>query len=319
MRKVLSLPQAQTKPYRGHRAMSLRFDLTDIRLFLHVAEAGSITGGAARAGMALASASERIRAMEEELGTALLTRKRRGVRPTQAGLALLHHARLVTEQLQHMRGELSEYAKGLRGHVRLLANTVALAELLPGALARFLSDHPNIDVELEDRPSPEIVRTIAEGRADIGIITDSIGPSEELQTFPIGTIRLVGVVPTRHPLGRRQQVAFRDVVDYDFVGLPAGSALQDYLDHHAARAGRRLKIRLRLNGFDPICRMVDSGIGLAVLPETAARRCQRMMKIRVVALTDTWALRHHAICVRNLRSLPAHAQQLVEGLRPRSP
>ena len=65
-----------------------------------------------------------------------------------------------------MRGELGDYAKGLRGHVRLLSNTVAIAELLPDALAAFLSAHPNIDVELEDRPSREMVRTKVHARRD---------------------------------------------------------------------------------------------------------------------------------------------------------
>jgi DNA-binding transcriptional LysR family regulator len=298
--------------------MSIRVDLIDLRLFLHVAEAANITHGANRANMSLAAASERIRAMEEALGAPLLERKRRGVRLTPVGSTLLHHARIVTHQLEQMRGELGDYAKGLRGHVRLLANTVAIVELLPTGLAAFLSAHPNIDVELEDRPSREIVRTIAEGLADIGIVTDAVDPAEELETFPIGAIRLVVVAPRRHALGRRRETAFRDILDHDFVGLPTGSALQDYLDHHAARSGRRLKVRIRLNGFDTICRMVESGVGLAVLPETAARRSQQSMAIRTIPLTDTWAPRHHAVCVRNFNSLPAHAQRLVECLRPRS-
>jgi DNA-binding transcriptional LysR family regulator len=298
--------------------MAIRFDLTDLRLFLHVAEAANITRGAARTNMALASASERIRAMEETLGAPLLERKRRGVRLTPVGSALVHHARIVTQQLEQMRGELSDYAKGLRGHVRLLSNTVAIAELLPAPLTAFLAAHRNIDVELEDRPSREIARTIAEGHADIGIVTDTADPAEELETFPIGAIRLVVVAPRRHPISQQPKIAFSDTLGHEFVGFPVGSALQEYLDHHAARTGRRMKARVRLNGFDPIGRMVESGIGLAVLPQTAARRFQRSMAIRVIPLTDKWALRHHAICVRDFKSLPAHAQRLVECLRPAS-
>src|ERR1700681_2591697 len=114
---------------------AFRFDLTDLRLFLNVDDAASITHGASRSHMALASASERIRAMEDALGAPLLERKRRGVQLTPAGSALVHHARIVTQQLEQMRDELSDYAKGLRGHVRLLSNTVAIAELLPAPLA----------------------------------------------------------------------------------------------------------------------------------------------------------------------------------------
>jgi molybdate transport repressor ModE-like protein len=295
--------------------MSARFDLIDLRLFICVAEAASITHGAARANMALASASERIRSMEDALGAPLLERQRRGVRLTPAGSALVHHARLVIQQIEQMRGELNDFAKGLRGNVRVLANTVAMAELLPPPVAAFLSRHPNIDVVLEDRPSREIVTMVAEGHADIGIVTDATDLAAELETIPMGEIRLVVVAPVRHLLGRRRGVPFRDILDHDLVGLPVGSALQDYLEQQAARAGRRLKLRVRLNGFDPICRMVESGIGLAVLPQTAAERAQRSMRIRVVPLTDTWARRRHAICIRSFKSLPAHAQRLVECLR----
>jgi molybdate transport repressor ModE-like protein len=296
--------------------MSVRFDLTDLRLFVHIAEAGSITHGATRANMSLASASERIRAMEDVLRTPLLERKRRGVHLTPAGSALLHHARIVTQQLEQMRGELNEYVRGLRGHVRVASIAVAIAEFLPAPLAAFLSAYPNIDVELEERSTPDIVRAIAEGLADIGIVGDPVDPALGLETFPLGEDRLVLVAPRRHALGPYRKVSFREALNHDFVGLVAGSSLQQYLDHHAARAGRRLRLRVRLNGFEAVCRMVESGVGVAVLHEAVARRCQRSMAIRLIPLTDPWAGRHFTVCHRKFISLPAHAQRLLESLRP---
>jgi len=295
----------------------MRFDLVDLRLVLYVAEAASITHGAARAGMALASASERIRAMEQALGAPLFDRKRRGVNPTPAGSAIVHHARIVMQQMEHMRGELSQHARGLRGRVRLFSNTAATLEFLPPLLGTFLSAHPNIDVDLEERPSSEIVRAVAGGLADIGIVADAVDPAAELESFPFAEDRLVVVAPRRHKLGKRRQIAFRDTLENDFVGLVAGSALQDHIDDHAARAGHRLKLRVRLPGFDAVCRVVESGIGLAIVSRSAARRCQTTMAIQVIPLTDPWALRHLRICVRGLGSLPAHAQMLVEHLRAR--
>ena len=109
----------------------MRLDLTDLRLVLNVAEAASITHGATRSGLSLAAASERIRDVEQALGVTLFERKRRGVSLTPAGQALIHHARVVTQQLELMRGELGSFAKGLRGSVRLLSNTAALQEFLP--------------------------------------------------------------------------------------------------------------------------------------------------------------------------------------------
>lgn len=298
--------------------MSIRFDLTDLRLFLHVAEAASITHGAGRANMSLASASERIRAMEDALRTPLLERKRRGVHLTPAGSVLMHHARIVTQQLEQMRGELNQFATGLRGRVRVLAVTIVAAEFLPAPLAAFLSAHPNIDIDLQERPSRGIVPAIAEGLADIGIVGDPVDPALQLETSPFAEDRLVLVAPRRHALGAQRKIAYREALNHDFIGFGAGNTLQEYLDYHAVHAGHRLNPRVRLNGFDSICRLVESGIGLAVLPETAARRCQRSMAIRVIPLTDAWAIRHFTVCFRNFKSLPTHAQRFVEYLRPRS-
>jgi len=296
----------------------MRFDLTDLRLVLNVAEAASITHGAARSGLALASASERIRDMELALGAALFERKRRGVNPTPAGTALIHHARIVTRQMELMRGELDVFAKGLRGSVRVLSNTAALQAFLPPILGTFLAAHPNVDLALEERPSPEIVRAIARGAADIGIVADAVDPAVELETFPFAEDRLVLVAPAKHPLAHRRRIVFADTLPYDFVGLPAGAALQDHIDGHAARAGRQLRLRVRLPGFDAICRLVESGIGLAVVPQAAADRCRRSMSIRTIPLTDAWALRRLRLCVKDARALPAHAQWLLSHLRSRA-
>ncbi|HEY0526962.1 MAG TPA: LysR substrate-binding domain-containing protein [Stellaceae bacterium] len=293
----------------------MRFDLTDLRLFLHVAEAASITHGADRAGLALASASARIRGMEEALGVALLERGRRGVRPTPAGRALLRHARLVLRQVEHMRGELGEYARGLRGRVRLLSNTAALSEFLPEALAAWLAAHPNVDIDLEERLSDEIVPAVAEGLADAGIVADAVDLAG-LEIFPFRIDQLVLVTPRDHPLvSERRSIAFAEILDREFVGLAPGSALQDYLGRHAARAGHPLKLRVRLGGFDAICRLVEQGVGLGIVPEAAARRCRRSMAIRAVPLSDPWARRQLTICVRRLDDLPPHARQLIEHLR----
>jgi DNA-binding transcriptional LysR family regulator len=292
----------------------MRFDLTDLRLFLHVSDSGSITHGAERTNLALASASARIRGMEDSLGVGLLERGRRGVRPTPAGQALVHHARVVLQQMERMKGELGDYARGLKGHVRVLSNTAAMTEFLPDPLATYLAAHPNIDIDLEERPSYEIVQAVGQGLADLGIVADGVDLAA-LETFPFRLDRLVLVVPRGHRLAKCRQLAFRDVVAHDFVGLGAGSALQDHIGRHAARAGRALKLRVRLRGFDAVCRMVERGVGFGIVPETAALRYKHSMAIASVRLTDPWTLRRLTICVRRFDALPAHAQRLVEHLR----
>lgn len=293
----------------------MRFDLVDLRLVLNVADAGNITHGARRSALALASASERIRDMERELGAPLFERQRRGVVPTAAGLALLAHARQVTRQLEAMRAELGTFAKGLRGRVRVLSNTAATLEFLPPLLGPFLAAHPQLDVEIEERSSPEIVRGVARGRAEIGIVADAVDAAAELETFPFAEDRLVLVTPPRHPLAGKRRAAFRDALAYDFVGLPVGSALQEHLDGHAARAGTAMRLRVRLPGFDALCRVVHSGIGIAVLSHTAAARNAKAMAIRLVPLVDPWARRRLRLCVKAEQTLPVPARALLQHLR----
>src|SRR6478736_2903310 len=166
----------------------MRFDFTDLNLFRHIVEAGSITHGAARSNLALAAASTRIRKMELAFGTALLVRGRAGVTPTPAGRTLLQHARGILAQTERLQEDLTPYARGLAGQVRVLSNTNALTEFLPETLSSFLMAYPDISVDLEERLSDEIVGLIAEGNADIGIVAGTVDYGG-LNTFPFRSWR----------------------------------------------------------------------------------------------------------------------------------
>jgi DNA-binding transcriptional LysR family regulator len=293
--------------------MAMRFDITDLKLFLHVAQTANITAAAMRANMALASASERIRGMEQAAGVALLERRSRGVALTPAGLAVAHHARLMLQQHGRLTAELSSYASGVKGHVRLMANASALSEFLPETLNGFLAEHPGIDVDIEEKPSQEIVRLVAEGLVDIGVVADIVNFSG-LDVFPFATDRLVLIMPQRHRLSRRRRFHFRELLREEFVGMVATNALQRHLGQHALEAGKPLKLRARLGSFDTIGRMVENGIGLAIIPENAALRCEKTMAIRIARLVDSWSLRHLHVCARRVQELPAPARQLAEYL-----
>ena len=125
----------------------MHFDLVDLRLYLNVLQAGNITAGASLSHLSLPAASARIRAMEASLGVAFLQRSRRGISPTPAGQALAQHARLLLQQVERMNHDLSEYAQGFKGRIRLLCNTAALTEYLPELLADFVRQHPAISVD----------------------------------------------------------------------------------------------------------------------------------------------------------------------------
>src|SRR5215218_5095643 len=292
----------------------VRFDLADLSLFRHVVEAGSITHGAERAHLALAAASTRIRHMEESVGAALLVRGRQGVAPTQAGRTLLQHARAILAQSARLKEDLGAYAGGMSGEVKVLANTNAVTEFLPEALSSFLSTHPHVSVDLEERLSDEIVGLIAEGVADLGIIAGTVDAGS-LETFPFRRDRFVLVVARDHPLAERSKIAFAQVLEHDFVGLDRASALQRFLADKAVRAGQPLRLRVQLRSFDAVCRLVECNVGIGIVPETTARRMAHTMAIKAVALTDPWAVRELTICIRSFDELPPYARQLVEHLR----
>jgi DNA-binding transcriptional LysR family regulator len=292
----------------------MRFDLTDLSLFRHVVEAGSITHGAARAHLALGAASTRIRNMEDTLGAALLTRGRQGVRPTQAGRTLLQHARTILAQAEILREDLGVYADGLTGQVRVLSNTNALTEFLPDTLSSFLATHRHVSIDLEERLSDEIVDLIADGVADIGIIAGTVDAGR-LTTYPFRSDRFVLVVARDHPLAEQAKIGFADVLDYDFVGLDRASALQRFLAGKASRIGRPLRLRVQLRSFDAVCRLVEANVGVGIVPETTAQRAAKSTAIKVVELADAWAPRDLTICVRDFDALPPYAQQLVNHMR----
>jgi molybdate transport repressor ModE-like protein len=295
----------------------MRFDLADLSLFRHVVEAGSITHGAERAHLALASASTRIRNMEDALGVALVTRGRAGVTPTQAGRTLLQHARTILRQAERLHEDLAAYGGGLAGQIRLLSNTNALTEFLPEALSSFLAAHPNVSVDLEERLSDEIVGLIAESGADLGIIAGTVDAGT-LETYPFRRDRFVLVVARQHPLAKRAKINFEDVLEHDLVGLDRASALQRFLASKAVRIGRPLRLRVQLRSFDAVCRLVECEVGIGIVPETTARRVAKTMAITVVPLTDSWAVRDLTICIRSMKELPLYARQLVEHLRAQS-
>lgn len=292
----------------------MRFDLVDLKLFCDVVDAGSITGGAERSALALAAASTRIRNMEQTLDAALLTRSRRGVAPTPAGLTLLKHARAMTAQSARLREDLAVYAGGLSGEIRILANTNASTEFLPQAVGAFLAAHPHVSVDLEERLSDEIVGLIAEGVADIGVVAATVDMAG-LETYPFRSDRFVVVTSAGDPLAARATVAFSEVLERDFVGLDRASALQRFLTDKAAQAGRQLRLRVQLRSFDAICRLVEAGVGVGVAPRTTAVRAARTMALGVVDLSDAWAARELKIVVRSLEGLRPYARQLVESLR----
>jgi DNA-binding transcriptional LysR family regulator len=292
----------------------MRFDLVDLQLFIAVADSRSITGGAQQVHLALASASARIKGLEQAFGVALLKRGRRGIELTSAGESLLDHARVVMHEVDALRGDLGAYASGARASVHMLANTSVLSEHLPRALAAFLREYPAIDVDVEERESADIAAAIASGSADLGFAAEHALP-DSFERFTFTEDRLVLVSARRGAFAGRRLIDFQEAAGHDFIGLTNATALNQHIAKHAARLGMRFRFRARLRDFDAICQMVAADVGVAVMPEAAARRSAQSLGIAIVRIRDSWANRRLVICARNFRTLSRPAKQLVDYLR----
>lgn len=301
----------------SERNFARRMDLTSLQLFVAVCELGSIGKAAEREFIAASAVSKRLSDLEAALDTPLLYRHTRGVDLTPAGQSLLHHARSVLFSLEKMQGELSEYAAGVRGHVRVHASISAIVQFLPEDLGTFISQHPEVKIDLEEHLSTEVVRAVQEGAADLGICNtaDGIG---KLQTLPYRQDRLVMIVPRGHVLGTQNSIAFADSLDFDHVGLHSNSSIYLAMRDAAALAGRTIKLRIHVTGLDAMCRMIHNGLGVGVMPQRAFELMHGVGELESVALTDAWASRRIELVARDFSSLPVTARLLVDHLTARA-
>ena len=291
----------------------MHFDLPDLRLFIHIAESPSLTQGARKAFLSPAAASARIKALENQLGSRLLYRDSRGVELTPAGQRLLQHARLIMRQVDYLKSEFTEYGTDAAGHIRIFANTTAVTEFLPEVLAGFLAERPGVTVDLQERLSRDIVRGVLDGAADLGIIAGPV-QTPGLQVLHFSTDRLVLAVPLGHALARRQSVSFNDTLAYQHIGLHEGSTLLSFLREQVEKLGGNLALRIQVSSFEAICRMIEGGVGIGIIPESAARRHSRTMQLAILKLDEAWAVRERSMLVRELDALPCSVRALIDRL-----
>lgn len=290
-----------------------RLDLVSLSLFSLVARSGSISKGADLAHLAVGAASKRITDLEAAVGTPLLERHSRGVTLTVAGEALQRHAQRILGDVDQLAAELSDYASGMLGVVRLWCNTSAVTQFMPRDIASFARANPGIRIELEEEDSTQIVLAVLDGRADVGIFADRT-PTHGLQVLNYREDQLVLVVPRGHALARRRGLRFEDALEEDFVSLPRSTSLAKRLHAESEALGRRLKIRIQVRSFDAMCQMVAAGMGVAVLPREAIQPHVRSMDLRQIELQDDWARRRLLIGLRDAAAVPRHVRSFIDHL-----
>lgn len=291
----------------------MHFDLSDLTVFTHVAESPSLTRGARRAHLSPAAVSARIKALEEQLGTKLFYRDSRGVMLTPSGIKLLAHARKILRQVACVKSEFSEYQDKLVGHIRIFANTTAVAEFLPELLADLLSEYPDITVDLQERLSRDIIRGILDGSADLGLIAGPV-KRRDLDVIPYTLDSLVLAVPPGHPLASRSTVSLAETLEFPHISLHEGSTLFDLVTAQTEDAGKKLPTRIQVSSYDAICRMIEAGVGIGILPGSVTAQPRFVKKLRTVELDEPWAVRERSILVKEADSIPRFMQVLVDKI-----
>ena len=298
----------------SERSFARRIDLTSLQLFVAVCELGSIGRAAEREFIAASAVSKRLSDLETAVDTALLYRHSRGVTLTPAGESLLHHARTVLFGLERMQGELSEYAEGVRGHVRMHANISAIVQFLPEDLGAFARAHSQVKIDLQEHLSSDVLHAVQEGAADLGTCNTGGPAAADLQSRPYRTDHLVLVFPAAHALSARAAIYSEEVLDWDIVGLHANSSISLAMRAAAAAAGRPLRQRIQVTGLDAMCRMIDNGLGVGLLPDRAFALMHGVGRLQAIPLTDPWARRELRVVARDFDALPVTARLLVEHL-----
>jgi DNA-binding transcriptional LysR family regulator len=278
----------------ARRALDYRIDPFDLRLFAAVIELGTITAASRAMNLSLAATSTRLKALEHRVGAKLLDRSKAGATATDAGRALARQAHRVLAEMDSLHIEMAAFGRGLRGTVRLLCNTAAMSEALPPRLGRFLVEHPDIDVELQERSSDAVLEALRRGWADVGIVANHVDTAGLAAQAWIDD-ELVALLPARRAGVRAAALRFAQLLDRPFVGLSADSGLSRFLLQQAARSGQVPHHRVRVSNFDAVARIVESGVGVAVMPLSAASRW-RQARVQIAPLKDAWAKRTLLIC-----------------------
>ena len=295
----------------------MKLDPITLRLFVAVMEENAIARAAAREHIAPSAASRRLAELEDQLQVELFTRSNRGSQPTAAAYALLNMARGVHNEMDGIASQMKNYAhgsgQGLRGHVRVMANISSITQFLPAQLQGFLSQHPHVDVRLQERVSTDIARAVAENEADIGLLNNgSYGSKISLR--PYRRDRLAVVLPQGHVLAKHEQLELRQIVEHELIGMHADSAHTHLITRSSADQGLQPRLRMKVTSYYALCLMVASGLGIGILPEGSARIYMGTLPLRCIRLHEPWAERQLMLCVRSQDALSPVAQLLAEHL-----
>jgi DNA-binding transcriptional LysR family regulator len=294
-------------------AITVNLDPLSLRLFVRVVEDGTIASVAVREHIASAAISRRLSELEDALGTQLLVRTNKGIKPTAAGISLTVMARDLLDDLQNIVTRMQEHSSGHRGLVRVLINISTVSTFIPPLVKSFLDRYPDVQLRLMERDSLSITEGVAENLADIGIFT-RLPHSADIEVYPFRRDELKVLVRSDHPLAERLSVTFAEALDFEHVVLRTGTHLRLQMLTAAGQAGKSLRSKVEVTSYDALCKMVECGVGIGVLPAGIVD-IYTLSNMRTLSLDEPWASRELSVCVRRLDALSPAARLFFDHLR----
>ncbi|WP_206997902.1 LysR family transcriptional regulator [Trinickia mobilis] len=291
----------------------MKLDPVSLKLFVRVVEEGTIAAAAELEHIAAPAVSKRLSELEELFGTPLLTRTNKGITPTAAGVNLSILARDVLDDMRNIVLQMKAYSDGLRGSVRVLVNISAISTFMPPIVKSFSERYPDVNISLLERDSLAITESVAQNIAEIGVFT-RLPHSADIEVHPFRTDELKVLVPSTHPLANRRHVTFAETLDHEHVVLRAGTHLRFQMLTEASQAGKTLRAKVEVSSYDALCRMVQVGMGVGILPAGNAE-LYRLPGTRTLKLDEAWARRELVVCVRRADALSPVARLFFDHLR----
>lgn len=294
--------------------MAHRIDPYSVRLFVAAAKAGSMVRAAEQEHIAPSALGRRLADLEHAFGTPLLIRSPRGVALTDAGRLVLERGERLDEELQALVREVQGMGGEVRGTVRLYANMSAVIGFLPERLRAFMALHPAVQVSLQEHDTRDVVRACLDDLADVGVGVAVPLPAG-LDSWAFADDPLQVVLPAGHALARRRKLGFAQALEHPLIGVNPGGALDRALHERAAALGRSLTPTVSVGSFDAVCRMVEAGLGIAVVPRSAAAAYAGSPRFVRLPLDEPWAARELRLFALRKLPRPRAVQALVEALQ----
>lgn len=281
----------------------LHFDLKDLRVFSAVSLTGSITKAAEYIHLSPSATSDRLSDLEKRAGTLLFRRSSRGLRLNEAGEIFAESAKKILFEAEALETRLAPFAHAQEKRIVVCCNYNAGVTFLPRRLGRFLSRFEDVQVEVVQRSSPEIVRHVAAGEADVGL-TAFEGMHPLLTFEPFAVDRLVAVVSPGHPLAKRGEIAFSELFPYNYIAVGPYSPMQEFLYERALEEGKRIRPKITASSHEAVISLVEEGAGVSVLPSGVVTKQRNVVEL---PLKESWSLRKLRLC--RLKERNANAEE----------